>query len=59
MAYFKSPFLVLYLCTLSSFANETASSLDKELEVFKPYLGAWQADFKVPEGAKKTQGVGR
>jgi hypothetical protein len=59
MTYFKSLFLVLYLCTFSSFANETASNLDKELEVFKPYLGTWQADFKVPEGAKKTRDVGR
>ena len=59
MTYFKSLLLALYLCTFSSFANETASNLDKELEVFKPYLGTWQADFKVPEGAKKIQDVGR
>ncbi|GAA69314.1 hypothetical protein QL995_15130 [Pseudoalteromonas sp. APC 3358] len=59
MTYFKSLFFALCLCTFSSFANENASNLDKELEVFKPYLGTWQADFKVPEGAKKIQDVGR
>lgn len=59
MTYFKSLFFALCLCIFSSFANETASNLDKELEVFKPYLGTWQADFKVPEGAKKIQDVGR
>ncbi|MBH0027909.1 hypothetical protein I6F53_13040 [Pseudoalteromonas sp. SWN29] len=59
MTYFKSLFLVLCLCTFSSFATETASNLDKELEVFKPYLGTWQADFNVPEGAKPVQDVGK
>jgi len=59
MTYFKSLFLVLCLCTFSSFANETASNLDKELEVFKHYLGTWQVDFKVPEGAKPVQDVGK
>ncbi|GAA58416.1 hypothetical protein P20652_0270 [Pseudoalteromonas sp. BSi20652] len=59
MTYFKSLFFVLCLCTFSSFANETASNLDKKLDVFKPYLGTWQADFKVPEGAKKIQDVVR
>lgn len=27
-----------------------AGSLAKELQVFEPYLGTWQADFTVPKG---------
>ena len=52
MTYFKAILLVLCLFTFSSFANETASDLDRELEVFKPYLGTWQAGFKVPENTR-------
>ncbi|MBB1282532.1 hypothetical protein [Pseudoalteromonas sp. SR41-1] len=59
MTYFKAIFLVLCLLTFSSYASDTSTNLDKELAVFKPYLGTWQADFKVPEGAKKIQDVGR
>ena len=59
MTYFKAIFLVLCLSTFNSYASDTFTNLDKELAVFKPYLGTWQADFKVPEGAKKIQDVGR
>jgi len=59
MTYFKALFLVLCLYTISSYASDTPTNLDKELAVFKPYLGTWQADFKVPEGAKPVQDVGR
>ncbi|TMO79452.1 hypothetical protein CWC16_12545 [Pseudoalteromonas sp. S3776] len=59
MTYFKALFLVLCLYVFNSYAADTPSKLDKELAVFKPYLGTWQADFKVPEGAKPVQDVGR
>ncbi|MEJ2911826.1 hypothetical protein [Pseudoalteromonas sp. C12FD-1] len=59
MTYFKALFLVLCLYTFNSYATDTPTNLDKELAVFKPYLGTWQADFKVPEGAKPVQDVGR
>ncbi|BED90860.1 hypothetical protein PspMM1_33280 [Pseudoalteromonas sp. MM1] len=59
MTYFKALFLVLCLYTFNSYATDTPANLDKELAVFKPYLGTWQADFKVPEGAKPVQDVGR
>ncbi|WP_338365659.1 hypothetical protein [uncultured Pseudoalteromonas sp.] len=59
MTYFKALFLVLCLYTFNSYAADTPTNLDKELAVFKPYLGTWQADFDVPEGAKPLQDVAR
>ena len=58
MTYFKALFLVLCLYVFNSYATDTPSNLDKELAVFKPYLGTWQADFDVPKGAKPVQDVG-
>ena len=39
-------FLTSLLLSMSTFAG----SLAKELQVFEPYLGTWQADFAVPKG---------
>lgn len=58
MTYFKALFLALCLFTFNSYASDTPTNLDKELAVFKPYLGAWQADFKVPKGEKPIQDIG-
>ncbi|MEL0640790.1 hypothetical protein V6260_09265 [Pseudoalteromonas aliena] len=59
MTYFRTIFLVLCLFTCSSYASNAPTNLDKELAVFKPYLGTWQADFEVPKGTKTVQDVGR
>jgi hypothetical protein len=59
MTYFKVLFLALCLCTFNTQANENNLSLDKKLEIFKPYIGTWQANFKVPKGAEPMQDISR
>ncbi|MBQ4800067.1 hypothetical protein J8L73_13135 [Pseudoalteromonas sp. MMG006] len=58
MTYFKALFLALCLFTFNNYASDTPTNLDKELAVFKPYLGTWQADFEVPKGEKPIQDIG-
>jgi hypothetical protein len=36
-----------------------AGSLAKELQVFEPYLGTWQADFAVKQGQPAMQDVSK
>ena len=45
------------ICTGAIHAQST--DLAPELEVFKPYLGTWQADFDVADNKPKVQDVGR
>lgn len=57
MAYLKTFLLtlgILYSCVLSA---DEQPFLAKELSVFKPYLGTWQADFTVAEGKPPIQDV--
>jgi len=57
MSYLKTVLLTLCLIATSfTFANETPS-LAKELSVFQPYLGTWQADFNVTQGKSPIQDV--
>jgi hypothetical protein len=61
MTYFKTLFLALCLCAFTnSYADQNNLLLDKELAVFQPYLGTWQANFKVAEkDAKPVQDIGK
>ncbi|MDQ9090391.1 hypothetical protein RC083_02150 [Pseudoalteromonas haloplanktis] len=57
MSYLKT--ILLTLCLTSSgfaLANDSIE-IAKELAVFKPYLGTWQADFKVEPGKPPIQDV--
>ncbi|MEZ7275699.1 hypothetical protein [Pseudoalteromonas sp. 68 DY56-GL68] len=55
MAHLKSLLLSMCLCTFSVFSAEP--QLSEHLQVFKPYLGTWQADFDVAQGKPAVQDV--
>ncbi|KKL57187.1 hypothetical protein LCGC14_2237900, partial [marine sediment metagenome] len=58
MSYLKT--LLLSFCLFCAGASHAqATDLAPELEVFKPYLGTWQADFDVGDNKPKIQDVGR
>lgn len=58
MSYLKT--LLLSFCLFCAGASHVqATDLAPELEVFKPYLGTWQADFDVGDNKPKIQDVGR
>lgn len=58
MSYLKT--LLLSFCFICAGASHAqATDLAPELEVFKPYLGTWQADFDVADNKPKIQDVSR
>lgn len=57
MSYLKIILLTLCLVATSYTNANEPHSLVKELAVFKPYLGTWQADFKVEQGKPSIQDV--
>ena len=58
MSYLKK--LLLTFCLFcAGFIHAQSTNLVPELEVFKPYLGTWQADFDVGDNKPKIQDVGR
>jgi len=60
MTYFKTLFLALCLCVFTfSYADENNLTLNKQLAVFHPFLGTWQANFEVAQGEKPIQDVGK
>lgn len=59
MTYLKAAVLLLSLSIFSIQANNKTDLLEPELAIFTPYLGTWQADFKVPAGAKPIQDISK
>ena len=58
MSYLKT--LILTFCIVfTTTVNAQPADLAKELSAFKPYLGTWQANFTVPEGAKPKQDISK
>ena len=49
--------IIILLSLLLLSAPLHAKTLAKELQVFEPYLGTWQADFKVPKGQPAMQDI--
>ena len=57
MSYLKT--LLLTFCLFcAGVIHAQSTDLAPELEVFKPYLGTWQADFDVGDNKPKIQDVG-
>lgn len=58
MSYLKTILLTLCFTATSLSLASDSPDIAPELAVFKPYLGTWQADFKVVDNKTKIQDVG-
>lgn len=53
-------FALISLTSQNTFADEkTHLTVDKQLQIFIPYLGTWQSDFKVEEGKSPVTDVSK
>jgi len=57
MTYLKTLLLTLCFFSTSALSGDDETFLAKELRVFKPYLGSWQADFTVAKGQPPIQDI--
>lgn len=59
MAQLKTFLLALCILYTNILSADEPPFLAKELAVFKPYLGTWQANFEVAKGKPPVQDVGK
>lgn len=59
MSYLKTILLSLILFIAPAVSANEYQNLAKELQVFAPYLGTWQADFEVEKGKPPIQDVSK